>query len=94
MAIQNIPIEMMHIDRKKNPSNFLSLERSEEDNAKWQDLADIDISNALDSYFVKVIHEYEDLTPIKISTIREMTHKVPVLKFLKQRMIRHDFNKH
>ena len=82
MAIQDIPIEMMHIDGKKNPSDFLSRERSEENDSRSHDLADMDISDALDSYLVQVIHEYEDLTPIKISTIKEMTLKDSVLQFL------------
>ena len=83
MAIQDIPIEMMHIDGKKNPSDFLSRERSEENDSRSHDHADMDISDALDSYLVQVIHVYE-----------EMTLKDSVLKFLKQRIIRHDFNKH
>ena len=94
MANQDIPIEMMHIDGKKNPSDFLSRERSEENDANSHDLADMDLSDALDSYLVQVIQEYENLSPIKISTIKKMTLKDPVLQFLKQRIIRHDFNKH
>ena len=69
MANQDIPIEMMHIDGKKNPSDFLSRERSEENDANSHDLADMDLSDALDSYLVQVIQEYENLSPIKIFCI-------------------------
>ena len=78
----------MHIEGKKNPSDFLSRERSEANDATSDDLADMELSD-----LVKAIQEYEYLIRIKLSTIRELTLKDPILQFLKQRIIRHDFNK-
>ena len=51
----------MHVEDKKNPSNFLSRERSEVNNAIADDMANMEICDSLDAYLVKAIQEYKDL---------------------------------
>ena len=81
MANQDIPIEMMHIDGKKNPSDFLSRERSEENDANSHDLADMDLSDALDSYLVQVVQEYERAVIFRLGRLLQGGSKGPGMQF-------------
>ena len=94
LAVQDIPMVLVHIEGKNNPANFLSRERNVDNDASASDLQDMEVSDSLDSYLIKVIREREDQAPMALSLIKELTLKDPVLKFLKLRILGHDFDKH
>ena len=85
---------LVHIEGKNNPADFLSRERNVDNDASASDLQDMEVSDSLDSYLIKVIREREDQAPMALSLIKELTLKDPVLKFLKLRILGHDFDKH
>ena len=94
LAVQDIPLVLVHIEGKKNPSDFLSRERNFENDATAADLNDMEISDALETHLVKTITEREDQSPMALALIKKLTLKDPVLQFLKQRILENDFDKH
>ena len=75
LAVQDIPLVLVHIEGKKNPSDFLSRERNVENDATAADLNDMEISDALENHLVKAITEREDQSPMALARIKKLTLK-------------------
>ena len=77
LAVQDLPIELVHIDGKKMPADFLSRERNDENDASADDLRDMEVSDALEDYLVQCVREsyeeLEELKPMSLEKIKEVT---------------------
>ena len=77
LAVQDLPIELVHIDDKKMPADFLSRERNDENDASADDLRDMEVSDALEDYLVQCVREsyeeLEELKPMSLEKIKEVT---------------------
>ena len=95
LATQDIPMELIHLPGAKNPADWASRSRCEEDDDSHEDLKDMDISDALDDHLVKQINVGDSGNkPIAINTIRDLTNKDPILKLVKERIQRSDWHKY
>ena len=97
LATQDIRMKLIHLEGSKNPSDWLSRARTEENDASAEDLEDMDVSDELDDYLVKSVNCWESSEPnkpIAIAKIRELTKKDPVLQLVKERIYRNDWLKH
>ena len=96
LATQDIPMKLIHLPGAKNPADWLSRSRCEEDDDSHEDLLDMDISDALDEHLVKQINVRESSEPnkpIAIDTIRDLTNKDRILRLVKERIQRSDWHK-
>ena len=93
LATQDISTFLIHLEGKKNPADWASRSRCEDDDDTHEDLEDMNISDELDDYVVKQI-SVGDSKPIAIDTIREHTEKDPILKLVKERIQRNDWKKY
>ena len=77
LAVQDLPIELVHIDGKKMPADFLSRERNDENDTSVDDLRDMEVSDALEDYLVQCVREsyeeLEELKPMSLEKIKEVT---------------------
>ena len=98
LAVQDLPIELVHIDNKKMPADFLSGERNDKNYASAADLRDMEVSDALEHYLVHCVQEsyeeLEELKPMSLKKIKEVTKTDTLLQFLKDRIQKRDFYMH
>ena len=95
LACQDIPMQLIHLPGAKNPADWASRARTAENDATADDLADMDVSDALDHYLVKTIHEGETSEkPLAMTRIREETRKDTNLSFVLERIARNDWKHH
>ena len=96
LATQDIRMQLIHLPGAKNPADHFSRARNRVNDETAEDISDMDVSDALDSYLVKQINEWENREPdkpIPIDTIRDLTNKDPILKLVKERIQRNDWHK-
>ena len=97
LACQDLPIELVHLDGKNMPADFLSRERTEENDASAEDINDMDCSDQLEAHLVRMVTTSDlddDVKPMALSLIREHTKKDPILQFVKTRIENRDWYKH
>ena len=70
LACQDLPIELVHLDGKDMPADFLSRERTEENDASAHDIDDMNWSDQLEAHLVQMITtsvEDDDVKPMALS---------------------------
>ena len=84
LAVQDLPIELVHIDNKKMPADFLSGERNDKNYASAADLRDMEVSDALEHYLVHCVQEsYEELEELKPMSLKKIKEKTCLLSSLR-----------
>ena len=57
LAVQDLPFELVHIEGTKMPADYLSRERTDENDASAHDLRDMELSDTLEEYLVQCVRE-------------------------------------
>ena len=92
-------MELIFLEGKNHPADYGSRARSRENDATADDTSDMELSDELDIYLVKIVISWgEDYgamknKPIAIDTIREQTKNDTVLQFVKLRIRRKDWDR-
>ena len=99
LATQDIPMQLIHLEGRNHPADYGSRQRIKENDLSAENIQDMEVSDEIDIYLVKQIKTWDGSDeatnkPIAIDRIRELTKQDKVLQFVKQRVIRKDWDRH